>query len=168
MGRSNRKLARTFGSGVFVRIEKEETCLGFWGFGSGFEVGKFGQVQWGRLPKETKTFRDKRGDLKFKESVPVYCAVCAESPECWKKHKERVAKIFPVVSAEFERRARADMAKGIDGNETVDAWQKEFNTFPPAMMVTITNIDDGNLVGQGKPPEYRGVATLPHPFGVLM
>ena len=168
MGRTNRKLARTFGSGVYVRIEESEKCLGYWGFGSGFEIGRLGQIQWGRLPKGTKTFRDGRGQIRFKNPVRVYCAACPQADECWTKHRERVAKLCPIPAAEYNRRATEGKAKGIHPNEIIAAWQKEFNGPPPDLMVSIGNMKDGQRIGERKDPEDRGEGTLPYPFKRLV
>ncbi len=171
MGRSDRKLARTFGSGVYLRIEEEEKCLGYWGFGSGFEIGRLGQIQWGRLPKDTKTYRQmNRGvqELRFKDPVRVYCAACPQTNECWTKHRERVEKLFPIPSAEYNRRATEGKGKGIPPNKVIDAWQREFNAPPPDLMVSVGNIKDGQAIGEGKPPEDREEGTLPYPFGILV
>ena len=160
-----RKLSRTFGSGVYERIEETQKCFGYYGFGSGVETGRHGGPQKGRLPKDTKTIR-RNGTVYLRKPAPVYCFACSRQEDCWKKHRTRVAGFFPDESAEWERRCEANRKKGIDGRTTAAQWTKEFGHGPPDFLVGMGNTVDGQLIAEGKAPEDRGDATLVYPFGI--
>lgn len=113
-----------------MNIEDEIACIGYFGFGGGVLMS-----------------RDKAAG---KHSGVIYCSFnCKTAGPCWDKHKQRVSRLFPDVSAETDRMQLLGVPSAGPN---------------PYTMVVSGNIEDGIEVGEGRKPIDRGRATISYPF----
>lgn len=120
-----------------AKLEKRLNCEGFFGFGSGYGIGK-GMVTHGG---------------------PLYCNLCPLQKECWRKHKARVGKLVPKLTEEFEL-----MATRLLGNELVMQWYDKYKVADPYTMTMAANLADGGRHADGMQPEDRGDLSLTWPL----
>lgn len=95
-----------------------------------------------------------------------YCNECPLRAECWTAHRALVAKIFPDLTAEFEKMAREHHEAGKkDIKELFERWRAATTLqADPYSIVMAGNVEDGLNVGLGGRPKDRGDFTLPWPL----
>jgi hypothetical protein len=120
-----------------AKLEKKLNCEGFFGFGSGYGLGK-GMVDQGG---------------------PMYCNLCPLQKVCWEKHKARVGGLVPALTEEFEL-----MAKRFLGPELVRQWYEKYQVADPYTMTMAANLADGGRHADGMQPEDRGHLSLTWPL----
>lgn len=119
-----------------MQLEHRLECLGYYGFGGGWDAQNRKQ-----------------------QNRELYCNRCSFRKECWDDHRIRIIKVFPELTAEFDKLAAE---KG--GPEAVGLWHAANNMLDPYSLVMMTNIEDGHAAAAGTKPKDRGVLTLPYPF----
>ena len=121
-------------------IEERLNCLGYYGFGGGYKMGRRGSDSG--------------------PTGPIYCTNgCPISKKCWDKHRERTATIIPGLTEEFNR-----MAEKIQGPKLVETWFDKYKLVDPFTVIMAGNIEDGIAIGVGGQIKDRGPGTLPFPF----
>lgn len=123
-------------------IEEEFGCKGYFGLGSGIEMAR--DVPAPSFP----------GD-----EVPMYCNRCPVSQECWDGHKARVEGIFPDLCDELKRLVELYG----DGARGAKMFSEKFGHVDPYISLLGSNVEDGQLIALGKPPQDRGKGTLVWP-----
>lgn len=121
-------------------IEQELKCLGYYGFGGGYELGQG----------------------KSAPGAKIYCNACPLSTACWDSHRKRVAGSFPDATAEFDK-----LASAVPGPAAVQRWMAVTGGPDPYTMVFCGNIEDGVRVGGGGAPLDREHMTLSWPLKPL-
>ena len=122
---------------LLLKIEEQLNCFGYFGFGSGWSLVKYGPTPAGA----------------------AYCDGCVLKKACWEAHKRRVKEFFPDAVAEFDR-----MAETMKGRILVRAWHERYGCLDPYLAVFCGNVRDGNAIGAGGSVADRGRMTLIFPF----
>ena len=121
------------------RLAQQLGCLGYYGFGGGYWVGKQAHV-----PSGTENPCND---------------ICPFSDGCWVMHKHRVEKQWPEVTAERRRlrnigRTQTGITMGL---------RKKFGG-DPLKLVVDANAEDGTRVATGGRPRERGHLGLTWPL----
>ena len=120
-------------------------CFGYFGFGSGFSLGKYGR------PDDTND---------------MYCNNCPLAQKCWDRHRERCREIYPDLTKLVDEIA-------LECNNDPQAMFKKFcevtNQDPKQMHEPYTciwagNVNDAVCVATDQPVPYRGPHTLTWPL----
>lgn len=130
-----------------MTLEDELGCEGFYGFGSGYLMGraqKAGGAQALHHPENEN-----------------YCGgTCARSQACWWRHKGRVVFLSPDLTALLEGLSH-DPLNPLAGPALIKEYAEQTRqTFPhvvePYVAVMAGNIEDGIACGAGGQPQDRG------------
>lgn len=127
-----------------VRLEDRLGCFGYFGFGSGYALVKWGVAD------------DTGGAL--------YCNGCPKGTRCWGRHRDRVRGIFPGTAALAD-----EIAKTHQGAAYMEEWvrrteQSGESLIEPFATVMMGNMEDGGAVGEGSSPKDRGNGSLTWPL----
>ena len=121
-----------------MKLEEKLSCLGYFGFGSGYAIIK----------------------LITPPGSPLYCnSLCPLAAECWDKHRARTAFGFPTIVDAFK-----EMAKEVQGHELVEKWFEVAGGPDPYNWVMAGNVEDGCLIGARRDPKERGQLTIQWPI----
>lgn len=130
-----------------VRLEDRLGCVGYFGFGSGYALAKFGQAP---------------------DTAELYCSrACRRGATCWDRHRDRVRTLYPDLAALAD-----DIAKTHKGQAYIEEWlkrtaQRTDRLVEPFTTVMMGNMEDGGCVAIGGRPKDRGDSTLAWPLAVL-
>lgn len=131
-----------------MRIEVHLNCLGYFGFGGGWKLGRHSQEELAE-----NEIQNVMGE--------IYCNQCSQAQVCWDFHRERCRGLVPDLMAAFEELLEEFDQ---DGQKAVVAYFERYDMAPPDIMLMMGNMEDGSLVGADKVPKTRGAFTLNYPF----
>lgn len=130
-----------------LSIEQQLQCFGYFGFGSGYALAKWGVAD---------------------DTRELYCGRCSQSKECWKRHRVRVHTISPDLAALCEKIGKENP----QSKDFIRAWLKATDQSPkhfvePFSSVMQGNTEDGARIALGDAPKDRGPQTLTWPLEQL-
>lgn len=127
-----------------VPVEELLKCFGYYGFGGGWALRRFGTT--------VDTNRE------------TYCARCPKAHGCWDEHRYRARELFPDMTAAFDK-----LAETLQGPALVEEWiktsgQSVDHFVEPYSTLMLGNMEDGILVADELPPKDRGHSSLTWPL----
>jgi len=131
-----------------VTLEDRLGCFGYYGFGGGYAMVKWGVAD------------DTRG--------AIYCGQgCRRSSKCWDRHRDRVRMMFPDLTQLAD-----EIAETHRGAAYMTEWLKQSGQSPESLVepfssVVMGNMEDGAAVASGGRPKDRGEWSLAWPLSRL-
>lgn len=131
-----------------MNLEDELGCEGFYGFGSGYLIGR--------------ALKGGGDQALYHPENQNYCGgTCARSAACWWRHKGRVVWLTPDLTALLEGLAH-DPLNPLQGPALIREYAERTKQDParsmvePYVSVMGGNIEDGMACGAGGQPKDRG------------
>lgn len=136
-----------------VRIEERFDCEGFFGFGTGYDLGR-------NEPKRRAIFGEPV------TAIQGYCGTCPLRDRCWFRHRGRVVFLTPVLTALFEGEMDRARAEGLSPTLGYQIYLEKVGgqVGDPYATIMAGNVEDGSRVAAGLEPLERGPFTLPFPL----
>lgn len=119
-----------------VSLEDRLGCFGYYGFGSGYALAKWG------------TADDDQGAL--------YCNRCRRNDRCWIRHRDRVRQLFPDLTALADAIAKIHRGPAYMTEWVKHTEQSRDSLVEPYTSVLMGNMEDGGAVALGSRPKDRG------------
>lgn len=128
-------------------LHEQLGCFGYYGFGSGYALAKFGKAD---------------------DTSSLYCNRCPLATACWRAHRARVRAMFP-SACELADEIMADL-KFKQGGDYMKEWLKRTeqegggDVVEPYLGVMGGNVHDGGHVALTGAPHDRGTCSLSWPL----
>jgi len=130
-----------------VPLEERLGCFGYFGFGSGYALAKWGS------PDDTRE---------------LYCSrACRRSTRCWDRHRRRAREHFPDLVELAEEIARTHHGPAYMQEWLARTEQSPDKFVEPFTTMMMGNMEDGTIVANGGQPKPRGSASLVWPLTKL-